>query len=66
MQADNPARADGDTALPAAAEIRLNVFPRSGAELVLGVENLWASQFQVLPGQPPASRRYSAALAVTW
>lgn len=66
FQADNPVRTGPEVALPASAECRLALPRLPGAELVLGVENLWNSGFEPFPGQPAAGQRFSAALAWTW
>lgn len=67
VQTHNPARDSGRTDWPAAAELRIPL-PRvpGRATLVLGVENLWDSAFEVYPGQPPAPRRVSLAVAAEW
>ena len=62
---DNPVRQGGDVQLESNLEAQAR-FNRCGLTMSAGIANLWDSDFQALPGQPPAERLIyvSASLAL--
>jgi iron complex outermembrane receptor protein len=62
----NPVRQHDDWFLNTSAEIQWRVPRLSGVTLHAGVDNLLDDDFQVYPGQEPASRRFFSSLACAW
>jgi outer membrane receptor protein involved in Fe transport len=61
---DNPARTGGDTDLESNLEAQVHL-GRLGMTLAAGLANLWDSDFQPLPGQPPAGRQAYLSARIT-
>ncbi len=58
----NPERGSGGVGTDARIEVRFKFARSRDVELALAVDNPWASDFEVLPGQPAPGRRISLSL----
>ena len=65
-QVDNPARGSSRIALPATASLSFRPLRNPQTRFDIGVENLWNSNFEEFPGQPPAGQRFCASLSMAW